>query len=237
MESREERWAIKTTRLVGKDHLLYLWPFHWPPTQAPESRAGRENSPLTLHSPGLTTTDLRRFLYCLFIGSSLTWNALSATKTAVLGKHGQHGMDIWVEDYCKTVLHSSLFQSKGGWTPVQVQKCKEPQGREAPLSFTSTKSTALTNHCNLPDLKQRQFTLTLWETEVQNWVGRAMLSITAQREDISLPLPSSWGLQAIDSPPWHGDISLQSLPCCHTTFLCVSRCLCFFFFSGHKFMD
>ena len=131
----------------------------WPPTQAPESRAGRENSPLTLHSPGLTTRDLRRFLYCLFIGSSLTWNALSATKTAILGKHSQQGMDIWVEDYCKTVPHSSLFQSKGGWNTVQVQKCEEPQGREAPSSCMSTESTALTNHCNLPDLKQWQFTL------------------------------------------------------------------------------
>ena len=59
------------------------------------------------------------------------------------------------------------------------------------------------------------YSLTLRETEVQNRVGRVMLSMTAQREDISLPLPSSWGLQAIDSPPWHADISLQPLPCCH----------------------
>lgn len=115
MESREERWATRMTRLVREDHLLYSWPFHWPPTQAPESRAGRENSPLTLHSPGLTTRNLSRLLYSLFIGFSLTWSALSTTKTATLGKHSQQGMDIWMEDYCKTVCFPPLFLSKGGW--------------------------------------------------------------------------------------------------------------------------
>lgn len=116
--------------------------------------------PLTLHSPGLTTRDLRRLLYCLFIGFSLTWSALSTTKTAILDKQSQQGMDIWMEDYCKTVCFPPLFSwAKEAGTPEQVQKCEEPQGGEAPLSFTSTTSTALINHCNLPDLKEQQFTL------------------------------------------------------------------------------
>lgn len=171
------------------------------------------------------------------IGFSLTWSALSTTKTAILDKHSQQGMDIWMEDYCKTVCSPPLFSwAKEAGTPEQVQKCEEPQG-EAPLSFTSTKSTALTNHCNLPDLKQQQFTLSHFGKQMSKidsaepccpWQlkGRIFPCLSLAPGGCRQSQPS---LARRHVTPVSADVTRPSPSVCLR--------VCFFFFSGHKFID